>query len=311
MSSILKKLRLVSEPTRIRILHLLRQQELSVVEMQEILQMGQSRISTHLSQLKKEGFVSDERAGKNVIYGAVTSGAEEEKQLWDMIETVSESLSETAADEVALEHVVLRRKDRVRAYFDELAGKFGRSYCPGRSWKSLAEALLKLMPPLLIADLGAGEGTFSQLLAQSAKHVIAVDNSEKMVAYGASVAKENGFQNLEYRLGDIEAPPIDSESVDLAFFSQALHHADDPAVAVEKAFEIVKPGGRVAILDLAKHQFDEARELYADVWLGFSEYELTEFLENAGFRSVEIARVDREVDAPHFQTLLAIGHKPS
>ncbi len=309
MSSILKKLRLISEPTRIRILHLLRQQELSVVEMQEILQMGQSRISTHLSQLKKEGFVADERAGKNVIYGAAGDGGAEEKQLWEMIEAVSATLPETAADEVALEHVVLRRKDRVRAYFDELAGKFGRSYCPGRSWKSLAEALLKLMPPLVIADLGAGEGTFSQLLAQSAKQVIAVDNSEKMVSFGASVAKENGCENLEYRLGDIESPPIDPESVDLAFFSQALHHAEEPAVAVAKAFEIVKPGGRVAILDLAKHQFDEARELYADVWLGFSEYELTEFLEKAGFQRVEIARVDREGEAPHFQTLLAIGHK--
>ncbi len=102
-----------------------------------------------------------------------------------------------------------KRRDKVRSYFDELAGKFGRNYVPGRSWKGLAETLLQLMPPMVIADLGAGEGTFSQLLAQRAERVIAVDNSANMVEFGAKLARENGIANLEYRLGDLESPPID------------------------------------------------------------------------------------------------------
>ena len=113
-----------------------------------------------------------------------------------------------------------------------MAGKFGRNYVPGRSWKGLAETLLQLMPPMVIADLGAGEGTFSQLLAQRAERVIAVDNSPKMVEFGSKIARENGIANLEYRLGDLESPPIENATIDLAFFSQSLHHALHPQNAV-------------------------------------------------------------------------------
>lgn len=311
MSSILKTLRLVADPTRIRILSLLREEELSVVELQEILAMGQSRISSQLSQLKQAGLVADRRSGKNVIYHFVepdpSVGGE---TMLSTLELGASEVPEIEEDRAALGIVRRKRKDRARAYFDQLAGKFGRTYCPGRSWKGLSETLLKLMPPMVIADLGAGEGTFSQLLAQRAEKVIAVDNSEKMVEFGASVAKQNGFENLEYRLGDLEEPPIDAATVDLAFFSQALHHAEKPAQAVESAFRFLKPGGRIVILDLLKHGFEDARDLYADVWLGFSERELTDFLESAGFEKVEMALVDREAESPHFQTLMAIGTKP-
>src|SRR5581483_10388484 len=111
---------------------------------------------------------------------------------------------------------------------------------------------------------GAGEGTISQLMAQRAKKVIAIDNSEKMVEFGSELAKKHGIANLEYRLGDIEDVPIRSASVDLAFLSQALHHAPHPEKAIAEASRILKPGGRVAILDLNRHHFEEAREMYAD-----------------------------------------------
>ena len=130
-----------------------------------------------------------------------------------------------------------------------------------------------------------------------------------MVAYGSEVAKDNGFKNLEYRLGEIEAPPIDDNFVDLVFFSQALHHAEKPAKAIREAHRIMKPDGRIVILDLLKHQFEDARELYADHWLGFSELDITRFLRDAGFDKIEISVVDRERESPHFQTLMAVATK--
>lgn len=304
MPSILNSLKMISDPTRLRILLLLGDESLSVAELQQILGMGQSRISTQLSQLKKEGLVTDQRSGKNNIYSALIPAG-----LDQIVREAGQELPECEKDRSSLRHILRKRKDQVRAYFDELAGRFGREYVPGRSWKGLAEAMLKILNYDVVADLGAGEGTLSQLIAQRAKKVIAVDNSEKMVEFGQKLAEENKLPNLEYRLGDIESPPIDDSSVDLAILSQALHHAKQPAKALAEAHRILKPGGRLIVLDLLQHSFEKARDLYYDTWLGFSEVELAEMITSAGFEDVETAIVDREEIPPNFQTLLASAAK--
>jgi len=166
-----------------------------------------------------------------------------------------------------------------------------------------------LMPPLIVADLGAGEGTVSQLLARRAKKVIAVDNSEKMVEFGTKLAREHGVANLEYRQGDLESLPISKSEVDVAFFSQSLHHAQHPAKAMAEAHRILKPGGRVIVLDLLKHHFEEARAMYADLWLGFTKVELQRYMKEAGFTNISLAVVHRETEAPHFETVLAAGDR--
>jgi ubiquinone/menaquinone biosynthesis C-methylase UbiE/DNA-binding MarR family transcriptional regulator len=310
MASILKNLRLLADPSRLRVLLLVEREELSVAELQEILGMGQSRISTHLAQLKRAGLVEDRRNGKSILYrlnrAAQSNGF---AQMLGVLRQAAAEIPEADEDSEALRLALRRRQDKMRAYFDELAGKFGRNYVPGRSWQGLAETLLTLLPPMVIADLGAGEGTFSQLLARRSKKVIAVDNSEKMVEYGRELASKHGVKNLEYRKGDLEAVPIRDAAVDLAFFSQALHHAQHPERAVAEALRILKPGGRIVVLDLLRHNYEEARELYADLWLGFTEVELTRFLRQAGFKNIETSVVHSEESAPHFETLLAVGDK--
>src|SRR6184192_4562572 len=168
MPSTINFLRLIADPTRLRVLLLLEQEELSVAELQEILGMGQSRISSHLAQLKRAGAVIDRRAGKNVYYGLKDfsrNGARGRVQ--ELVQTMAREIPETARDRTALKLTLRKRQDKAREYFDELAGKFGRSYVPGRSWKALSHALISLVPRLTIVDLGAGEGTLSQLLAKS------------------------------------------------------------------------------------------------------------------------------------------------
>ena len=309
MASILKSLRLLADPSRVRIVLLLEREELSVAELQEILAMRQSTISTHLSQLKQAGIVEDRRTGKNILYRLKVFGNGTQQQVLEVLRHAVKEIPEAAEDREALRLALRRRQDRVRAYFDELAGKFGRQYVPGRSWQGLAETFLMLMPPLVIADLGAGEGTVSQLLARRAKKVIAVDNSEKMVEFGAELARAHRVKNLEYRLGDLEDLPVKKGEADVAFFSQSLHHAQHPERALAESFRIVKPGGRVIILDLLKHHFEEARALYADVWLGFSEVDLRRMLTDAGFDNINTAIVHRESEGPHFETILAVGDK--
>jgi ArsR family transcriptional regulator len=304
----LKTLRLLGDAGRVRILRLLAAEELSVAELQEILGMGQSRISMQLSQLRQAGLVELRRAGQKSLYRLAASP---EPVVAGTLARSAAEIPATAQDDAALRLVLQKRKDRLRSYFDELAGRFGRHYVPGRNWKGLAETFLKLLPPLVIADLGAGEGTLALLLAQRAERVIAVDNSEKMLEYAVDVARRHGVANLDYRLGDLEELPLADGEAGLALFHQSLHHALHPARALREAWRIVHPGGRIVVLDLLQHGFEEARELYADVWMGFAQAELLALLEGAGFASIDISTVHREEEHPHFETLLAIGEKPA
>ncbi|MEA3188165.1 MAG: hypothetical protein QOD99_1995 [Chthoniobacter sp.] len=308
MASIVKSLRLLADPTRLRLLLLLQHEELSVAEIQEILGMGQSRISSHLAQLKAAKLVADRRAGKNIYYELAPENPLHE-QLAGIVKASEKEIPEAAHDRTALKLALRKRQDTAREYFNKLAGKFGRSHCPGRSWKGVAHLLLTLVGPITVADLGAGEGTLAQLLAKHAKRVIAVDNSEKMVEFGSGLARAHNFANLEYRLGDLEDPPIPVDSVELAILSQALHHAVHPARALAAAHRILKKNGRVVILDLLAHSFEKARELYADTWLGFSEVQLHRMLKAAGFSKIEIDIVGRETTSPHLQTVFATALK--
>ena len=307
MTSILKILRVIADPNRLRILLLLQGEELSVAELQEILGMGQSTISTHLSQLKQAGLVEDRRTGKSSLYKLTIDHAEEVVE--GLLKQAKSEIPEAGADRAAMRRVVKKRQDKMRSFFDSVAGRLGKDYVPGKSWKGVAEALLRLMPPMVIADLGAGEGAFALLLAERATRVIAVDTSAKMIEVGREQALRHGVKNVEYRLGDMEELPIEDATVDLVFFSQSLHHALHPERAVHEAARILKPGGRAVILDLVKHRFEEARELYADEWLGFSETELEAMLEKAGFGNVQTSVVHKEPETPQFQTLLAVGDK--
>ncbi|MGB6827934.1 MAG: metalloregulator ArsR/SmtB family transcription factor [Terracidiphilus sp.] len=375
MPSIVKILRVVADPHRLRILLLLRAEELSVAELQEILVMGQSTLSTHLSQLKQAGLVEDRRTGKNNLYrlfppegetelsqpraqpsstnsanqippegenelspgqvrrgerspgnGAIQNGAprgaaanvaspidtqtpEPRSFLKQILDRASAEIPEAASDQAEMRRVLKKRQDKMRAFFDSVAGRLGRDYVPGKSWKSLAEALLRLMPPLVVADLGAGEGSSALLLSQRAVRVIAVDSSAKMIDVGREQARRNGVTNIEFRLGDMEEIPIAAGEVNLAFFSQSLHHALHPARALEEAARILIAGGRIVVLDLVRHRFEEARELYADEWLGFTESELESMLVAAGFTAIQTSVVDKDADAPQFQTLLAVAEK--
>ena len=307
---LLKSLRILGDKNRVRLLRLLDQEDLSVAELQEILGMGQSRISMQLSQLKQAGFVDVRRSGQKSIYRAIAP-PEARTILAEVLAGSGAEIEEAAHDDEALHLILERRKDTLRGYFDELAGRFGRDYVPGRSWQALTEMLLRLLSPLVIADIGAGEGTLSLMLAQRALKVIAIDSSPKMVEYGSGIARQNNVTNLEWRVGDMEDLPIEDFAVDIVLMHQSLHHAIHPTRAIGEASRVLKPGGRLVVMDLLKHEFEAARELYGDVWLGFSQVELSELLRSGGFAAAPISIVHREADAPHFETVMAIAEKMS
>src|SRR3954470_22048501 len=302
-------LKILSDPTRVRLLALLLREELSVTEIQEILGMAQSRISSQLALLRQADLVSDRREGKKAYYSL---RPQLDARLLALIRAAYDSVSnlpELTADQDNLNRILARRREQSEAYFNLIAGKLGKNYCPGRSWEAIGHLALRLTPAITIADLGAGEGLISQLLAQRAKQVWCIDNSPRMVEVGTELAAKNNLANLAYKLGDIEKVPLPDKSVDLAILSQALHHAQHPQAAVEEAFRVLRPGGQLLVLDLNEHAFEKARELYADVWLGFKESALHGFLKKAGFTRGGGATLPRKAKEPHFETLLASGLK--
>ena len=307
MTSTLKSLRALSDPTRLRIVALLEKDELSVNELQEVTRLGQSRISTHLGLLADCALVKARREGKRTFYRLNPQADTVASEFIQLAIRGSKELAEHGGDQINLKRVLARRKEQAQVFFNQVAGRFDRVYGPGRSWQAFGHLLLRILPQLVVADLGAGEGLLSELLARRCKKVIAVDNSEKIVAFGAAKAKKNGLKNLEFRQGDLQNPPIEANSVDLVILSQALHHAADPAAALASAAKLLKSGGQILILDLLKHNFDKARELYGDRWLGFAESDLHSWLEAAGFKKIEISIVAAEEQPPHFQTILASG----
>jgi len=309
MSSTLKSLRALSDATRLRIVALLEKDELSVNELQEITRLGQSRISTHLGLLADCELVKSRREGKRTFYKLNPDADGTVAEFIQLAIRGAHELSEHSHDLINLKRILTRRREQAQVFFNQVAGRFDRVYGPGRSWQAFGHLLLRILPPLTVADLGAGEGLLSELLARRCKKVIAVDNSEKIVEFGAAKAKKAGLKNLEFRLGDLQNPPVEAASVDLVVLSQALHHAEEPAAALASAARLLRPHGQILILDLLAHKFEKARELYGDRWLGFAESDLHRWLEDAGLKKIEISVVAREEQPPHFQTVLAGAEK--
>ncbi|MDD2676964.1 MAG: metalloregulator ArsR/SmtB family transcription factor [Methylacidiphilaceae bacterium] len=301
---------MLGDLTRLRILALLRTQELSVAELCEVLQASQPAVSGHLALLRTEGLVRARRQGRKTFCSLPPEQNEAEARLFATALLLLAESGEAGRDSDRLHKVIERRKRETRAHFNRMAGRLGGATCPGRGWPAVGPLLTRLLPPVVIADLGCGEGWLSQLLAERAERVIAVDISPKMVAFATREAKKRNFTNLEFRVGDLQNPPIPPESVAIAVLSQALHHAPSPEGAITAASRILHPGGTLVILDLCEHSFEDARTLYGDYWLGFSENDLEKWLTAAGFVEIRIQPLDADPDPPHLRALLVSALKP-
>ena len=302
-------LKLLSDSTRLRLLRLLVEEELSVAELQEILNMGQSRISSHLGLLKQGELVEDRREGKKSFYHINRSLDPEIQTLLKVVCDAFDKEDHQEPDAHNLKRILDQRRELSEKFFNSVAENLGKYHCPGRSWEAIGHFLLKLTPTIVIADLGAGEGIISQLLARRAETVYCIDNSKRMVEVGTDLAVKNGFNNLVYKYGDIQNVPLDNDQVDLALLSQALHHAIQPLQALKEAHRILKPGGQLIVLDLHEHLFEKARELYNDKWLGFSQNQLYRWMKEVGFEQVDVSIVAKEEEEPFFETILASAVK--
>ena len=310
--------RLLGDDARLRILRLLDAEQLNVSELTAILGIAQSGVSRHLGLLKEAGLVEERRDAGFTFFRlapALHTGANGFGPIWPLLQAQFEAAQQTRegrADMARLEEI---RRVRQENFDDHGFGAESRQIVPGRSWAAWARALGHLLPELEIADLGCGDGYLAIEASRFARRVIAVDRSEAVLERARALAAvklarrspgEGG--HVEWTRGELENLPLDDESVDVALLSQALHHAADPARALAEAVRILRPGGRVLLLDLRRHDETWVRERLGDTWLGFEDDELRALLERAGLSRVKITIGARRARDP-FTVLIASGVK--
>jgi ArsR family transcriptional regulator len=304
--------RLLGDDARLRLLRVLAQDRFNVTELTGVLGLAQSGVSRHLGLLKDAGLVSEERDGAYTFYRLAPSVRDHSHgPLWPLLESQFAAAHQTAAvraDEARLQEVLRLRREN----FDQHAGpdtRDGRQLVPGRSWAALARALAHLLPPVDVVDIGCGEGYLTIEVARWAKRVIAVDRSTAVLTRARALAGRRRAANIVFKRGELDRLPLESDSVDVALLSQALHHAVKPADAMAEAARVVRPGGRVLVLDLRAHEETWVRDKLGDRHLGFADDELAALLTSAGLSDVRVTVGSRRPGDP-FTVLVASGVRP-
>ena len=296
--------RLLGDDTRLRLLRVLSREPLNVSELTAVLGVAQSGVSRHLGLLRDAGLVTEEKSGAFTRYQLSTNGADGKLWAW-LSQTFERATPATKADDARLAEV---RRVRKESFADP--GRHGderRQLVPGRSWAAWARALGLLLPELDVADLGCGEGYLTLESARWARRVTAVDRSREVLARGKELAARRKLTNITWKRGDLENVPLPDRSVDLVLLSQALHHAAEPARALTEAHRILRPGGRVLVLDLRQHEEAWVRSKLGDKWLGFSDAALRSLLRDAGFERVKLQVGAAARSGDPFTVLVAAG----
>jgi ArsR family transcriptional regulator len=307
--------RLLGDEARLRILRLLGLERLNVSELTAIVGIAQSGVSRHLGLLKDAGLVEERREGGFTYFRLAPALSDPETNghgaLAALLRAEFEAAGRTEAgkaDDARLAEVRRLRRENFDAHSGPDTNE--RQLVPGRSWAAWARALGHLLPPLRVADLGCGEGYLTIEASRWAKTVIAVDRSRAVLDRARALAKRRRVRNVIWKRGELERLPVRDEAVDVVLLSQALHHAADPARALREAHRILRPGGRVLVLDLREHSQRWVRDRLGDRWLGFKDESLASLLRNAGFVEVRSAVGARRIGDP-FTVLIASGSRPA
>ncbi len=281
-AALLAALQAAGEATRLRMLLLLAEAELTVTELVAILGQSQPRVSRHLKLLVEAGLAERNREGAWAFFRLTGEGVTFAGQLNARLDPQD---SQTLADRARLATAREIRRRRAAAYFAERAGDWDRIralHAPDERVERAVLALLKDFNPRAILDLGTGTGRMLELLAPKAERAVGVDQSPAMLSLARARIDQAGLRQVQLRQGDVYAPPVERDAFDLVIVHQVLHFLDDPARALQEAARTLRPGGRLLVVDFAAHEEESLRENFAHRRLGFSDDEIARDFAAAG-----------------------------
>lgn len=304
----LEVFKLLGDPTRVRLLCLVHDQELTVAELVRATGLPQPRVSTHLRRLREAGLVVDRREGSSAYYGRPAQGwPEGVMAVWQTLARVQDEV--LRADARRLCQVLEARSADTTSWADSVAGRMARHYSPGRTWQSLGRGLAGLCRLGRVLDVASGDGALAELLAPQADSVLCLDLSEAVVASGNRRLAH--LENVRFQRGDMHELPVEDGSIDQLLLLAALCYATEPRRVLREARRVLTAGGSLVMIDLCAHPHADVVASYGHVQHGFEPNELRDWLEREGFLVDVCAPTGRERRPPHFEILTAYARTPS
>jgi len=297
-------MRLLSDPTRVRLMALLAHDELTVAELTGVTQLGQSRVSTHLGRLREAGLVRDRRVGTSSYYSLNEGGmAPEAERLWlAMLESTNDAVLD---QDRARAHQVLDARRLGMSWADSVAGHMERHYSPGRTWEATSRGLLGLCQLGDVLDVASGDGALAELIALRARSVTCLDKSENVIA--AAQRRLAHLNHVSFVRGEMECLPFSAARFDAVLLMNCLTYAERSDDAIREAARVVKPGGLVVGVTLKEHEHRRAVESYSHVGMGFAPDKLSLQLEAAGLKVDRCEVTHREKRPPYFEVITFHG----
>ncbi|WP_154222095.1 ArsR/SmtB family transcription factor [Marinicella rhabdoformis] len=297
----------LSDESRIRLILLLNQQELSVAELSEITHLAQPRVSTHLSHLRKNKLVIVRKQGVsayyrfnadllNAEYGDFLNMIKNHYQDNPLIEEDNQRLNE-----------VMNAHAQSNKWVDAVAGDMERHYSPGRTWEATTRVVAKLAKLGAVLDIGSGDGVLAELMSQQCEHYTCADNNAKAIE--AARNRLHSAQNVSFTTCDMHHLPFENNQFDCVMLLHVLTYSKEPELAIKEALRVLKPGGKLLISTLFKHKHQEVKEVYGHVNLGFETQELVHLCEAAGGQYCTASITSQEQKTPNFKIITASASK--
>ena len=310
-SAVFDRLGTLADPTRSRILLVLEGTELTVSELCAVVQLPQSTVSRHLKILSDEGWVAARDSGASRFYTLVPSRLDHfAKRLWNVVREQASGSSAAQQDARRRESVLNDRRGKMKSFFSGVAGNWDQMRTELIGSRTDLLALLDLLDESwTVGDLGCGTGQLTEALAPAVKRVIAVDESGAML--NAAKRRLSSFENVEVRGGNVESLPIEDGELDVALLFMVTHFVIDPAKVLAEVKRVLKPGGRLVVLDLTTHERQEYSLQMGHVWQGFSEEQLRAWVADAGLSVVRyrVLPADPKAKGPALFSLVVRKNK--